>query len=148
MNCAAANLCYTELRHFHNANSVLSNDFLIWRIEKIIPNVFSHTVHISQNESPIQLIWFYTQNKVRYWQNYEYMCWSFSSCIDKLFLNVIFPYVSLTEAEWRIFASRVEWFIARTVPSHHLNQCWIFFNWTLKNKLQWRFNRNSNTFIQ
>ena len=33
-------------------------------------------------------------------------------------------------------------------PSHYLNQCWNFVNWTLENKLQWNFNRNSNIFIQ
>ena len=29
-----------------------------------------------------------------------------------------------------------------------LNQCWIIVNWTLRNKLQWNFNRNSDIFIQ
>ena len=33
-------------------------------------------------------------------------------------------------------------------PSHYLKQCWIIVNWTLRNKLQWNFNRNSNIFIQ
>ena len=33
-------------------------------------------------------------------------------------------------------------------PSHYLNQCWNIVNWTLRNKLQWKFNRNSNIFIQ
>ena len=28
------------------------------------------------------------------------------------------------------------------------NQCWNIINWTLGNKLQWNFNRNSNIFIQ
>ena len=28
------------------------------------------------------------------------------------------------------------------------NQCWIIVNKTLRNKLQWNFNRNSNIFIQ
>ena len=32
-------------------------------------------------------------------------------------------------------------------PSHYLNQCWNIINWTLRNKLQWNFNRNSNIFI-
>ena len=30
----------------------------------------------------------------------------------------------------------------------YLNQCWIIVNWTLRNKLQWNLNRNSNIFIQ
>ena len=33
-------------------------------------------------------------------------------------------------------------------PSHYLNQCWNVVNWTLRNKLQWNLNRNSNIFIQ
>ena len=32
--------------------------------------------------------------------------------------------------------------------SHYLNQCWVIVNWTLRNKLQWNLNRNSNIFIQ
>ena len=31
--------------------------------------------------------------------------------------------------------------------SHYLNQCWNIVNWTLRNKFQWNFNRNSNIFI-
>ena len=37
---------------------------------------------------------------------------------------------------------------AWSAPSHYLNQCWNIVNWTLRNKLQWNFNRNSNIFIQ
>ena len=33
-------------------------------------------------------------------------------------------------------------------PSHYLNQCWVNVNWTIRNKFQWNFNRNSNIFIQ
>ena len=35
-----------------------------------------------------------------------------------------------------------------TAPIHYLNQCWNIVNWTLRNKLHWNFNRNSNIFIQ
>ena len=35
-----------------------------------------------------------------------------------------------------------------TAPSHDLNQCWNTVNWIRRNKLQWKFNRNSNIFIQ
>ena len=28
------------------------------------------------------------------------------------------------------------------MPSHHLNQCWVIVNWTLRNKLQWNCNQN------
>ena len=38
--------------------------------------------------------------------------------------------------------------IVWTAPSHYLNHCWNIVNWTLGNKLQWNFNRNSNIFIQ
>ena len=34
--------------------------------------------------------------------------------------------------------------VAWTAPSHYLKQCWNIVNWTLRNKLQWKFNRNSN----
>ena len=30
------------------------------------------------------------------------------------------------------------------VRRHYLNQCWNIVNWTLRNKLQWNNNRNSN----
>ena len=33
------------------------------------------------------------------------------------------------------------------VPSHYLDQCWVIFNWTFKNKLQWNFNQNTRLFI-
>ena len=32
-------------------------------------------------------------------------------------------------------------------PSHYLNQCWNIVNWPPRNKLQWKFNRNSDIFI-
>ena len=40
------------------------------------------------------------------------------------------------------------WLVAWSAPCHYLNQCWDIINWTLRNKLQWNFNRNSNIFIQ
>ena len=40
------------------------------------------------------------------------------------------------------------WLVAWPAPSHYLNQCWIIVNWTLRNKLLWNLNRNSNVFIQ
>ena len=27
--------------------------------------------------------------------------------------------------------------VACSAPSHYLNQCWLFINWTVRNKLQW-----------
>ena len=41
-----------------------------------------------------------------------------------------------------------QWLGAWSAPSHYLNQCWNAVNWTLKNKLKWNFNPNSNIFIQ
>ena len=41
-----------------------------------------------------------------------------------------------------------QWLVAWSMPGHYLTQCWNFVNWTLGNKLQWNFNRNSNFFIQ
>ena len=40
------------------------------------------------------------------------------------------------------------WLVAWPAPSHYLNQCWNIVNWTLRNKLQWNLNRNSNIFIE
>ena len=37
--------------------------------------------------------------------------------------------------------------MAYSVPSHYLKQCWVSINWTLRNKLQWNFNWNTNLFI-
>ena len=34
-----------------------------------------------------------------------------------------------------------------STTSHYLNQCWVIVNWTLRNKLQWNFNKNSKLFI-
>ena len=35
------------------------------------------------------------------------------------------------------------------MQSHYLNQCWNIVNWTLRNKLKWDFNWNSNiSFMQ
>ena len=32
-------------------------------------------------------------------------------------------------------------------PSHHLNQCWLIFNWNLINKYQWILNQNTKLFF-
>ena len=41
-----------------------------------------------------------------------------------------------------------QWLVAYSTPNHYLNQSWHIVNWTLGNKLQWNFNRNSNVFIE
>ena len=33
------------------------------------------------------------------------------------------------------------------MPGHYLNQCWGIVNWTLRNKLQWNFNKNTKLLI-
>ena len=40
------------------------------------------------------------------------------------------------------------WLVAWTAPNRYLNQCCYIVNWTLENKLQRNFNRNSNISIQ
>ena len=39
------------------------------------------------------------------------------------------------------------WLVAWSVPSHYLNQCWNIVNWTLRSKLQWNSNQNTNFFL-
>ena len=40
------------------------------------------------------------------------------------------------------------WLVTYAASSHYLNQCWNVVNWTLGNKRQWNFNRNTYIFIQ
>ena len=40
-----------------------------------------------------------------------------------------------------------QWLVAYSAPNHYLNQCWVFVNWSLRNKLQWNFNQNANLLI-
>ena len=50
----------------------------------------------------------------------------------------------------RIYAA-VNWVniaSGNSAPSHYRNQCWLIVNWTISNKLQWNFNRNSTIFIE
>ena len=41
-----------------------------------------------------------------------------------------------------------QWLVTWLAPSHYLNPCWNIVIWTLRNKLQWNLNRNSNIFMQ
>ena len=34
--------------------------------------------------------------------------------------------------------------VSNSAPSYYLNKCWVIVNWTLNNKLQWHFSRNTN----
>ena len=47
---------------------------------------------------------------------------------------------------WSFLIKRGDFFFKNN--SHYLNQCWNIVNWTLRNKLQWNFNRNYNIFIK
>ena len=49
--------------------------------------------------------------------------------------------------QWSNHRWFIWWLVAWSAPSHYLNQWWIIVNWTLGNKFQWNFNRNSNIFI-
>ena len=40
------------------------------------------------------------------------------------------------------------WLVAWSAPSHYQNQCWNIVNKTLRNNIQWNFNRKSNIFIE
>ena len=46
-----------------------------------------------------------------------------------------------------IRSALVQIIVAYSAPSHYLNQCWVFVNWTLRNKLQWNFNQDTKLFI-
>ena len=35
------------------------------------------------------------------------------------------------------------WLVAYLVSSHYRNQCWVIFNWTRRNKIQWNFDKNT-----
>ena len=37
--------------------------------------------------------------------------------------------------------------VTYSVPSHYVNQCWVIVNWTLRNKLQWNFNKKGKLFV-
>ena len=50
--------------------------------------------------------------------------------------------------KWIAGIALTHWLVAWTAPCHYLKQCWNIVNWTLGNKLQWNFNRNSNIFIE
>ena len=39
------------------------------------------------------------------------------------------------------------WLVPCSTPSHHLNQCCLNVNGTLRNKLQWNFDKNTKLFI-
>ena len=77
-------------------------------------------------------------------------CWNFLASLNTV-LKIppsppppppLVPHICISESDqhW------CRWLVAYSPPSHHLNQCWVIVNWTLKNKLQWNFNQNSKRF--
>ena len=68
----------------------------------------------------------------------------FTKCFLFLYHCCILSEIKLTTTTTRPSDAYMHWW----TTSHYLNQCWNIVNWTLSNKLQWNFNRNSNIFIQ
>ena len=59
-------------------------------------------------------------------------------------LSVV-PHICVNELDQHFFR---QWLVAWSVPSHYLDQCWLLVNWSLRNKLQWNSNPNTELFIQ
>ena len=75
----------------------------------------------------------------------EEVCISNNTCI--------YSKVLLGDNKVQVFAwcRLAHWYrdkMAKSAPSHYLNQCWNSVKSTLRNKLQWNFNRNSYVFIK
>ena len=56
----------------------------------------------------------------------------------------LMPHIFLSELGQHWFR---KWLVACSAPNHYLNQCCLIVNWTLRNKFQWNFNKNSEVFI-
>ena len=73
--------------------------------------------------------------------------WGLDAWVTKWLVNSLRPsdaYMrQLTNHHWFRW-----WLVTWPAPNHYLNQCWNIVNWTIRNKLQWNLNRNSNIFIQ
>ena len=52
----------------------------------------------------------------------------------------ILPHIWVSESGQHWFRW---WLVAYWSPSHHLNQCCVIINWTLRDKLQWNFSQNT-----
>ena len=76
-------------------------------------------------------------------QNDLYVYWRHVSV--RLIHLPLVPHITVTELCRHWFRY---WLGAEQVPSHFLNQCWFIVNWALGNKLQWKFNQNTNIFIR
>ena len=56
----------------------------------------------------------------------------------------LLPHIGVSESGQHWFR---QWLIAHLTPSHYLNQSWVIVNWTLRNKLQWKFKQSTKLFI-
>ena len=54
------------------------------------------------------------------------------------------PHICLNESGQHWFRY---WLVAYSSPNYYLNHWWVVVNWTLRNKLQWNFNHNTDLFI-
>ena len=77
---------------------------------------------------------------------YSSMHWNKSSFIVKNVKETQVYDLTLWGRVTHICVSKLS--ILGSDKSHYLKQCWIMINWTLRNKLQWHFNTNSNIFIK
>ena len=62
-------------------------------------------------------------------------------CINSSPPNAAYMHQWIQSSSVKIMACRL------LGPSQYLNQCWVIVNWTLRNKLQWNFDRNSKLSI-
>ena len=63
---------------------------------------------------------------------------------------VIWAKYSLPKSVWNVKCEtrpNLIYIIAYTTPRHYVNQCWVIINWTLRDKIQWNFNRNKKLVI-
>ena len=87
------------------------------------------------------------QNLVVALYMYIYIVYIYIRNQTKLLRNV-YSFQLNDETEWRIYICISNWLVVWSVPSCYLNQCYNIANWTLRNKLQWHFDRNSSIFVQ
>ena len=74
-----------------------------------------------------------------------------TSNVTSQYMNIEFNSLRPSDAHMRQQTNQHwfrQWLVAWPAPSHYLNQCWNIVNLTLRNKLQWKFNRYSYIFNQ
>ena len=152
------------LTHWDPRSTGLANELIDhWQVHKKLPPHLAYIlwncsgVDVNNLEAILVMTW-HRQGAFKY--SMEYFRWiptkwsrlnkmyqtpvKRSSWLD-YFISPLVPYICVGEFGQHWFG---QWFLACSVPSHFLNQCWLIINWTLGNKLQWNCNWNSNTFIE